>query len=73
VVDLAVLDVDLGVELEVQLVGALQGVGEAAEGETGGLQVQLEVLLLDVGYGDGEVDIVLCGVGLIGALGPEDY
>lgn len=59
VVDLALLLVDLGVELEVDLVCPLEGVGVAAEAEALGLQLELEVVRLDVGDVDGEVDEVL--------------
>jgi len=37
------------------------------------LQVELQVRRLDIGYGNGEVDEVLCGVSLVGSLSPKDY
>lgn len=71
VVDLAVLRVDLGPEVELDMVGALQRVGVAVEGQRRGLQVKLEAFLGDVRHGDGQVDKVLLGVGTGRALGPE--
>jgi hypothetical protein len=65
VVDLAVVDIDLGEELELDVVRLLQAVGLAAEGEAGGLEIKLEVLLLAVGHGDGEVDVVLLWLGCV--------
>ena len=72
VVNLGPLGVDLGEELNVELVGLLQGLGVALEGESLGLQVQLEVGRGDVRDGDGEPDEVLLGVRGAGALSPED-
>lgn len=44
----------------------------AGKGQARGLDVELQVGFRDVWDGDGEVDEVLCGLGLVGALGPED-
>lgn len=72
VVDLAVLDVDLAVEGELEVVGGLLGVGQTLEVQAVGLKVQLEVLLLHVRDDNGEVDEVLLGIRVGRALGPED-
>lgn len=72
VVDLGGLLVDLGVKLELQVVGLLEGVGVAGEGQTRGLEVELEALLGHVGDGDGQVDEVLLGIGAGRALCPEN-
>ena len=72
VVDLAVLDVDLAVEGELEVVGCLLGVGETLEVQAIGLEVQLEVVLLHIGNDNGEVDEVLLGVRVGRALSPED-
>lgn len=72
VVDLAGGLVDLGVEVEDDLVGALQGLGEALEGDAGGLEGDLGLGRVGVGDDNGQVDKVLLGVVLGGALGPED-
>ena len=73
VVDLALRGVDLGVELELDVVLALEGPRGAGEGQRRGLQVELDAVLGDVGDGDGEVDEVLLRLGVGGALGPEDW
>lgn len=73
VVDLGVLGVDLGVELELEVEVALQGVRVALELERGGLEVQRVLVGGDIGGGDGQVDEVLLRVGVGGALGPEDW
>jgi hypothetical protein len=36
------------------------------------LQLELELGGLDIRHGDCQVDEVLCGVSLVGALGPKD-
>jgi hypothetical protein len=72
VVDLALCGVDLGVELELDVVLALEGPRGAGECQRRGLEVQLDAFLGDVGDGDGEVDEVLLRLGIGGALGPED-
>lgn len=73
VVDLGGLLVNLGVELELQVVSLLEGVGVAGKGQTSGLEVELEALLGHVGDGDGQVDEVLLGIGAGRALRPENY
>lgn len=72
VVDLARRRVDLGVELELDVVGPLEGVGVASEDETSGLEVELEVGSRDVGNANGEVNEVALGVGGRRALSPEN-
>lgn len=72
VVDLARSRVNLGVELKLDMVGLLEGVGVAGEDETSGLKVELEVGSRDVGNADGEVDEVVLGVGSRRALGPAN-
>jgi hypothetical protein len=72
VVDLALRGVDLGVELELDVVLALEGPRGAGERQGRGREVQLDAFLGDVGDGDGEVDEVLLRLGIGGALGPED-
>ena len=42
------------------------------KGQGTGLKVELELGCLDVGYGDGQVDEVLSGIGLVGPLSPKD-
>jgi hypothetical protein len=54
------------------MVGSLLCVGFAGEGEFGGLEIELHVLVGDIWYGEGEIDEVLCGVAVAGALSPED-
>lgn len=73
VVDLALGRVDLGVELEVDVVLALQGPRGAGEGERRGLEVELDAVLGDVRDRDGQVDEVLLGLRVGRALGPEDW
>jgi hypothetical protein len=65
--------VDLGVELDVELVRPLQGVGVTLEGDALGLDVELQVGGGDIGDGDGQVDEVLGSIRGAGALGPEDW
>lgn len=72
VIDLARRRVNLGVELELDMVSLLEGVGVAGEDETSGLEVELEVGSRNVGDANGEVDEVALGVGSRRALGPEN-
>lgn len=72
VVDLAVLRVDLGPELELGVVRALQRVRVAVERQRRRLQVELEALLGHVRYRDGQVDEILLGIGAGGPLCPEN-
>ena len=72
VVDLARRRVDLGEEFELDVVGLLEGVGVASEGEASGLEVKLEVRSRDVRNANGEVDEVALRVGSGRALGPEN-
>jgi len=72
VVDLAGRNVDLIVEIELHLVIPLERLGVTGEGERLRLQIELQLGWLDIRYGDGQVDEVLFGLGLIGSLSPED-
>ena len=56
--DLAILWVDLGPQIHLDVVGGLLGLGVAGECELVGLEVQLHVLGGDIGDGDGEEDVV---------------
>lgn len=72
VVDLALVWVDLGVEFKLNMVRLLLRRGLAIEGQAGWLQVELEVFWGAIWDGDGEVNVVLRGIGGIGALSPQD-
>jgi hypothetical protein len=63
VVRLALSRVDLGVELELQVVRLLERVRVAGEGQALGLEVKLQIALGDVRDRDGEVDEVLARIG----------
>lgn len=65
------LRVDLGVEFELKMVGGFLGFRGAAEGETGWLEVEVD--LFDVGGGDGEVDEILLRIAGGRALRPEHW
>ncbi len=65
-------DVNLSVELKLNMIVSLEGVGVAREGNGLRLQVEFEIFRLHVRYGYGEVDEVLGGVSLAGALSPQD-
>jgi len=71
-VDLALRWVNLGIEVKLELIVSLEGVRVAGEGEGGWFQVKLELGCLDIGYGDGQVDVVLRGIGRAGSLSPKD-
>ena len=68
---LGVFDVDLAVELELDMIRRLLGVGFAGEGQARGVEVDFAVLGRDVRGRDGEVDDVLLRGRGVGALGPE--
>lgn len=72
VVDLALLGVDLSVEVELNVIFSLQSTRGTSEGQLGGLKVKLKILLGDIGDGDGQVDEVLSSIGSGRALGPEN-
>lgn len=72
VIDLARADINFTVELKLDMVVSLERVGVAREGEGLGLEVELEVCRLDVGYGDSQINEVLSCVGLVGSLSPKD-
>lgn len=62
--------VDLTEEGEIEVVRSLESLRVTGEGQAGRLQVKFQVLLGNVGNGDGEVDEVLLRVGVGGALSP---
>ncbi len=62
VIDLGFGGLDLGVELQLHRVRRLLGLREALEAEAAGLDVELDLLLVDIWDGDGEVHMVLFGV-----------
>lgn len=72
VVDLALSRINLGVELELEVVRLFEGVRVAGECQAGGPKVQLEVAGRHIGNANGQIDEVLLGVGLGGALRPEN-
>jgi len=72
VVDLALRGVNLGVELERNLVVSLEGIRVAGKCQGSGLKVELKLGCLDIRYGEGQVDEVLSGIGLVGSLSPKD-
>lgn len=73
VMGLGVLDIDLGVQLQVDLVLDLFRVARAGEGYAGGGEVELCGRGGDVWHGEGHEEDVLFGFGRGGALGPEDW
>ena len=58
---LGVLDVKLGVKVQLDVIGGFLGFGFAGEGETRGLDVNFAGLGRDVRSGDGEIDDVFLG------------
>lgn len=70
---LGVVDIDLGVEFKLNVVGCFFAFRVAGEGEACGLEVDFEALFGHVGGGDCEEDVVLFGVAGGGALGPGYY
>ena len=72
VLDLRLLRVDLGEELEVDSVGDLFRCRSSLEAKLCGLQVELQVGLGDIGGNDGEEDVVPLGVAVGRALRPSD-
>ena len=71
-VSFAILWVDIGVEFQLDMIRSLLGVGVAGKGERCGLQVDFGGLCRDIWCGDGKEDVVLLGIALGRALGPED-
>ena len=71
-VNLAVVNFNLCEELELNVVVGLLGVAISGEGEAGGFEFGFQRGLVHVRHHDGEVDIVLFGVGRRGALRPGD-
>lgn len=63
VVDLACGRVDLGEEFEGHGVISLLRLAISTEGERLRLDVELDLLGVDIGYGDGQEDVVLFGLG----------
>lgn len=72
VVDLALLRVDLAIELKLDIVVSLEGIRVSGEGKGGRLEVELELGCLDVRYANGQINEVLSGLGLVGSLSPKD-
>lgn len=72
VVDFGSLVVDLGVKLQLEVVGLLERIRVAGEGQTGGLEVELQVRGGHIRHCDGQVNEILLGVGTGGPLGPEN-
>lgn len=70
--DLGLGGINLGIEVELDLVVAFEGVGVAAEGEIGGLEVDFDVGGLNIWYRDCNVEKVLLWIRLVRALCPED-
>lgn len=67
---LALCGVDFSVESQLEVVSSLEGVRVTSEGEARGLKVKLQVLLRNVGDGDGKVNEILLRVGVGGTLSP---
>jgi hypothetical protein len=72
VLDLGLLGVDLGEELEVNSVGDLFRCRGTLKAELCRLQIELQVGLWDIGGDNGEEDVVLLGVISRRALRPGD-
>ena len=70
VLELGLLRVDLGEEVEVDGVGDLFRCAGTLEAELGGLQVELQIRLGNIGRDDGEEDVVLLRLGGGRALRP---
>lgn len=73
VVDLALLGVNLSVELKFEMVASFEGIGVAVKGEGLVFDVELQVCRLNIWHSDGEIDEVLFSLSLVRSLGPEDY
>ena len=73
VVDLALLGVNLGEQIQFDLVRDILGVRVALEGHLRGLDVEFHIFLRDVWNRKREVDIVAGGVRFRAALGPQNY
>ena len=65
---LGIVDVDLGVEFQLDVVGSFLAIGVTGEGQAGGFEIEVD--FGDVGGGDCEVDVVLLGIAGGGSLGP---
>lgn len=72
VINLALIDVDLGEELKLQVVRRLLRIRGACEVQASRLEIKLHCFVGHIGYGDCEVDIVFGGIGAGGALRPQD-
>lgn len=72
-VDFGGAGVDVGVEVESDGVVGFLALGVAAEGEGGGLEVELDFGGGHVGGGNGEEDVVFGGFAGGGALCPGYY
>ena len=63
--------VDLLEEIELHCVVGLLGLAVALEAEVAGLDVELDLLWVDIGNVDGDIDVVLLGFCLGRALCPR--
>jgi hypothetical protein len=70
VVDLALSNIDFGVEGKLDMICSLQSIRVAVERQSSGLEVQLQVLFGYIRDRNGEVNEVLLGVAARRALGP---
>ena len=70
---LAILDINFGIELELEMIGVFLGFAGAGESEALGLEVDLNFGRINVGCSNGEIDVVLFWIRRGGALSPGDY
>lgn len=73
VVDLALLGLNLGEKIELDVVGCFAGVGVASEVKRFRLNVKLELVCWDIRYDDSQEDVVSLSVGGGRALSPVDF
>src|SRR5438045_3178283 len=71
-VDLALCLVDLGVEVQLDMVGLFQSVRVACEGETAWLDVKLYFRRWKFRYRNSKVDVIFCGIAFRRPLRPKD-
>jgi len=71
VVDLSLGGVDLGEEVEHDVVVALEGIGVTGEGQR--IRLDIDLRSLDIWDGDGHIEVVLCSLSWVGTLSPEDW
>ena len=70
---LAVLDVNLAVEVDVQVIRGLLGVRSTSKGQFVWLEVEFERLGWDIRSRNGQIDVVFRRIVSRRALGPENY